>query len=289
MSTNFFLRSARVLAGVAVVSVGSSAFAASTWVFGDNNPVSECTAGEVTSGTCSATISDPGAPNLKGFAVSSTASGPAFADATLMSYSGGLGVQANGTISDSGSPQHSTDNSGYTDAIVLGFTGYTFDLDAIKIGWKGNSTGGTTNADADISVFRYTGTEAAPSPVGTNLVTSALNADGWVLVGNYADLSTSSAKAVNSTNSSSSWWLISAYNVAYGAAPAADQGTVNTAANAVTGLQGGNDYFKVLSIAGTATKVTPPPQGVPEPGSIALLGLGLVGMVAVRRRKQASR
>lgn len=285
MNTNFFLRSARVLAGLAVLSVASSAFAASTWVFGDNNPVSECTAGEVTSGACGATISDPGAPNLKGFAVSSTASGPAFANATLTSYSGGLGVQANGTISDSGSPQHSIDNSGYTDAIVLGFTGYTFDLDAIKIGWKGNSTGGSTGADADISVFRYTGAEAAPTPVGTNIVVSALNADGWELVGNYADLSTTNARNVNSTSKTSSWWLISAYNAAYGTAPvAADQGTVTT--NTVTGLQGGNDYFKVLSIAGTATKVTPPPQGVPEPGSIALLGLALIGMVAVRRRKQ---
>lgn len=272
MNTDFFLRSARVLAGLAVLSVASSAFAASTWVFGDNNPVSECTAGEVTSGACGATISDPGAPSLKGFAVSSTASGPAFANATLTSYSGGLGVQANGTISDSGSPQHSTDNSGYTDAIVLGFTGYTFDLDSVKIGWK--------YTDADISVFRYTGAEAAPTPVGTNIVVSALKADGWELVGNYADLSTTTAKNVNSTSKTSSWWLISAYNTAYGAAPAGDQAT--------SGLQGGNDYFKVLSIAGTATKVTPPPQGVPEPGSIALLGLGLVGMVAARRRKRAS-
>lgn len=278
MNTNFFLRSARVLAGVAVLSVASSAFAASTWVFGDNSPVSECTASEVTSGACGATISDPGAPNLKGFAVSSTASGPAFANATLKSYSGGLGVEANSN--DTGSPQHSTDNSGYTDAIVLGFTGYTFDLDSVKIGWK--------YTDADISVFRYTGTEAAPTPAGTNITASALSADGWELVGNYADLLTTSAKSVNSTNKTSSWWLISAYNATYGAAPVvADQGIVNTAANAVTGLQGGNDYFKVLSIAGTATKVTPPPQGVPEPGSIALLGLGLVGMVAARRRKQA--
>lgn len=288
MNTNFLLRGARVLAGLAVMSVGPSAFAASTWVFGDNNPLSECTAAEVTAGTCAATVNGAGAPNLKGFAVSSTAAGPAFAAATLMSYSGGLGVQASGAITDSGTPQHSTDNSGYTDAIVLGFTGYTFDLDAISIGWKSNSTGGSTGADADISVFRYTGTEAAPTPVGTNLTPAALAAVGWSLVGNYADLSTSSAKLVNTTSKTSSWWLISAYNATYGAAPTGDQGVINTASGAVSGLQGGNDYFKVLSVAGTATKVPPPPQGVPEPGSIALFGLGLVGMVAARRRKQAA-
>jgi len=281
MKNNVFIRIAPILAGFALMSFSQSSFAVSTWVFGDNSPATECLASEVTAGSCAATVADPGAPNLKGFAVSTTgSSGTKFAGATLQSWGGGLGVEAN--AADVGAPQHSTDNSGYTDAIVLSFGNMNFDLDSVKIGWKGNSAG-TENgagADADISIFRYTGNSNTPTPVGSLGTGAGLLASGWELVGNYADLVSGTAKSVNTTNQTSSWWMISAYNASYGAATGADQGASNN--GGTTGLQNGNDYFKVLSIAGTAT------NRVPEPTSIALLGLGLVGMVAARRRKQAA-
>lgn len=286
MKNNVFIRIAPILAGFALMSFSQYSFAVSTWVFGNNNPVSECTYSEVTAGSCAATVADPGAPNVKGFAVSSTgtsSSGATFAGATLKSWDGGLGVEAN--AADAGTPQHSTDNSGFTDAIVLNFGDMNFDLDSVKIGWKGNSAGtlNGTGADADITIFRYTGNSSTPNPVGSLATGAGLLASGWTLVGNYADLNTSTAKSVNTTSQTSSWWMISAYNASYGAPTGSDQptGTPGT----TSGLQGGNDYFKVLSIAGTATKRT----NVPEPTSIALLGLGLIGMVAARRRKQAAR
>lgn len=286
MKNTTLKRAAPILAAMALLSFSQSSFAVSTWVFGDNTPTSECMASEVTAGTCAATTADPNAPLLKGFAVSSTGSGGVFAKTTLTSYSGGLGAEANS--SDVGSPQHAIDNTGFTDAIVLNFGNMSFDLDKISIGWKGNSSGvnNGTGADADVSVFRYTGIETAPTPAGTALTKAALAADGWELIGNYADLSTSSAKSVNSTSKTSSWWLISAYNVNYGSSTGVDQGAANS--GGTTGLQSGNDYFKLLSVAGTATVKSTPPQGVPEPGSLALIGLGLMGVVAVRRRKQSN-
>ena len=272
MKTINFKKLAKSFFFSSLLAMGSSAFAGATWLFGDNNPTTECNAAEVTAGSCTAQVgSDAGSPNVKGYAFSSTASGPAFAAASLTSFGGGLGVTAAGE--STGSPQHATDNSGSTDLILLDFGTAKVDLDSVTIGWKGNSTGGSTGADADISVFRYSGSSATLPAVSNLAATGAgLLAGGWTLVGNYANLATGMAKAVNTGNTTSSWWLISAYNSNFG----------STSESSGTGLTDGNDYFKVLSIAGNVSSST----GVPEPGSLALLGAALVGFVASRQRKQ---
>ena len=252
------------------MTLGSNAFSASTWVFGDNSPTSECNASELTSGTCAPT-SGPVEQKVTGAAFSSNGTGATFVGATLTSYSQGLGVEdSSGT--DTGTPQHAIDNNGSTNLILLNFGNYTVDLSSVTIGWN-------NNGDADLSLFYYSGMSSAPTVSGLAATGAGLLAGGWTLVGNYADLAENTSRSVNSGNKTSSWWLISAYNSKFG--------TTDEPSNGFLG--DGNDYFKLLSLAGDATlKTTTPNNKVPEPGSLALIGAAMMGFLATRRRVKKS-
>jgi len=239
----------------ACAAFAPAAFADATWTFNSSNCSTASANTYGNSYSCSS-----GGSSVALTAWSTTSSGSTFANANLALYDGGFGVRNRTETLSVGQPNHSMDNSGQTDLIALNFGSATADLSALKIGWSQN--------DTDVSLLFYSGTGTPDFTTQLQgLTTAQLLAKGWSLVSNYS-LSTSSTTAVNPANYSSSWWLVSAFNSGYGK-------TGDTK----------SDYVKLLSVAALLTTPPPPSGKLPEPSSLALLGLAFCAAVGVSRRK----
>lgn len=196
----------------------------------------------------------------------------------------------NGDYNEGNSPEHAIDNNQRTDMVLLTFSSQVA-LTKVTAGWTQN--------DSDISVLAYTPTSASNNGVTSDATiqssligktystgSGGILGSGWSVIGNYGDIGTATA-GINSSNLYSSAWLIGAYNPLFGTCGSCSAGTT-TQSNT-----GGNDFFKLQSVAGctagdTASPgcIPPPPNQTPEPGSLALIGLAMVGMVSLRRRQK---
>lgn len=272
-----------------VAGLGMSSSAHAVWTF-DNSNVSNIgnyTNCSLSSTTNCNTTAESGAKidtttvSLSGFYAANSSgvvSGKWTANALTNFAGNGQGMYTGG---ETGEPYHALDNNLNTEAVLLSFSNATA-LTSIGLGYTSNGT--TQNVQVDMSVFRWTG-GAAPTLAGT---AGALGGS-WELVGNYGDMVTDTAKPynlVNSTGKTSSWWLISAYNSGFTqSAGRENRGT----------LSNSNDYFKLFAVAGTvcASNLTngqcsTTTTKVPEPATLALTSVALLGLAGLRRRRAAS-
>jgi hypothetical protein len=253
------IRNFSLLSAFACVAFASGSASAATWTYSSTSPVSN-------SGLSATATAFSAANNTT-----------ATITATTAYYGGGLGVTSSGESTTS--PQHAIDNNGAIETVMLSFSnGVPGITSADKVNLTSASFG-WSSTDADFSVYAYTGTA---TPTVSGLTYSNLTSNGWSLIGHYNNSASSTAKTVTFANSVySSNWLIGAYN-----------GLTTT-----SGASSGNDYFKLASVTGTncPTTGTLPngcgnggtPGGVPEPGTLLLMGAGLLGLTRMSRSKAA--
>lgn len=184
-----------------------------------------------------------------------------------LKYSNSYGLMLKNQKESDTTPDHSIDSfNNYFDMVLLTFN-QKVDLTRFDLGWAREST--NLNR-ADISVAAFTGNGNAN--LAGNTWGDIAGSGNWSTVGEYRDVASYNYQNVT-TDVKSKYWLIGAYNPIF-ANPGEVTGNWESA---------GNDGFKLASVRGVTSTGTVVVT-VPEPSSLAILGLGLLGFLSVRKK-----
>jgi len=238
----------KLILGSALAIWGSCALAATTWTLDNKSTTAPVETGWKATTNSSAIYS------------------------TSVGYWAGSGVGVGGESSSDG--QHSLDNKAGYEALMLNFGTESVHLDSVSLGW--------TQTDSDIFVLAYTGTTPFTGSLAGATYASLLS-NGWTLVGNYANVGSSTVQLNAAANLYSSFWLIGAGG--FDGTLGVTSGDKDSKGNWLSFSTARYDYVKVSAVSGTVKQPPPPTSHVPEPGSLALAGAAFLGILGMRRKR----